>query len=173
MRSTTLLSAPRLRNFIAGEFSAPLAGEHLPNVDPFSSEVLNEVPASREEDVRAAVSAASLALPAWGKTPVRERAECLRRIADEIEKRSEEFALAESRDTGKPLALSTNVDIDRGVHNFRFFADVLMAKEQKSFEQMMPQHARHHIAYRPVGVAALISPWNLPLYLLSWKVSSC
>jgi aminomuconate-semialdehyde/2-hydroxymuconate-6-semialdehyde dehydrogenase len=68
------------------------------------------------------------------------------------------------------LKLAAHVDIDRGVHNFRFFADVLLSLESESFEQEVPQRARHHIERRPVGVAALISPWNLPLYLLSWKV---
>jgi aminomuconate-semialdehyde/2-hydroxymuconate-6-semialdehyde dehydrogenase len=163
--------SPKLKNFIGGVFREPATRRYLDNINPHTAAVVNQVPSSGEEDARLAIAAASEAFPAWSKVSVQERAAFLRRIADEIEKNSEEFALAESRDTGKPLALATNVDIDRGIHNFRFFADVLLAKEEKCFEQEVPQRASHHISRRPVGVASLISPWNLPLYLLSWKVN--
>mmetsp|Transcript_36794 Transcript_36794/g.68436 ORF Transcript_36794/g.68436 Transcript_36794/m.68436 type:complete len:527 (-) Transcript_36794:67-1647(-) len=160
-----------LKNFIGGTFREPASRKYLDNINPHTAGVINKVPASGVEDVRHAIAAASDAFPVWASVSAQERAGFLRRIADEIEKNSTEFALAESRDTGKPLTLSTNVDIDRGIHNFRFFADVLLAQGETSFEQQVPQQAHHHISRRPVGVAALISPWNLPLYLLSWKVA--
>jgi aminomuconate-semialdehyde/2-hydroxymuconate-6-semialdehyde dehydrogenase len=162
-----------LKNFIGGTFREPLTRRSIDNINPYTVQVINTVPASGVEDVRRAIAAASEAFPSWSKVSVQERAAYLRRIADEIEKNSAEFALAESRDTGKPLTLATNVDIDRGIHNFRFFADVLLAQQEECFEQEAPQRAVHHIVRRPVGVAALISPWNLPLYLLSWKVLRC
>ena len=126
------------------------------------------MPLSDSSDVDAAVAAARSAHPAWGTLSHSERADWLDRIADALEARYEDVAALESRDTGKPISLARDVDAQRSVSNFRFFAGMLREHEEEVFEMAS---ATNYVVHKPVGVGALITPWNLPLYLLSWKVA--
>ena len=126
------------------------------------------MPLSDSSDVDAAVAAARSAHPAWGALSHSERADWLDRIADALEARYEDVAALESRDTGKPISLARDVDAQRSVSNFRFFAGMLREHEEGVFEMAS---ATNYVVHKPVGVGALITPWNLPLYLLSWKVA--
>ena len=113
---------PDVRNYIAGEFVPPRSGEYLPVYEPATGEAYAEVAASNRADVDAACAAAEAAAPSWSKTPTEKRAAILNAIADKLESQLERFAVAESKDTGKPLSLARSVDIPRAVSNFRFFA---------------------------------------------------
>ena len=158
-----------LRNYIGGELVPPEGGKYFDDLEPATGAPLAQVPASDAGDVAQAVAAAEAAFPAWSRTPAAERARILVRLADLVEARTDELALTESRDTGKPVALARSLDIPRASANFRFFAGAILHGHSES-------HLTDHIALnytlrRPRGVAGLISPWNLPLYLLSWKVA--
>ncbi|MBK70128.1 MAG: 2-hydroxymuconic semialdehyde dehydrogenase [Euryarchaeota archaeon] len=157
-----------LMNYIAGKFERHSGGKWLDVKDPATGSVFARVPLSNSSDVDSAVRAARDAQPEWGGMGSDERAEWLDKIADGLESRYEEIASLESRDTGKPISLAREVDAYRSVANFRFFADEIRSHEAEIFE--MPD-ATNFVSYRPVGVGALITPWNLPLYLLSWKVA--
>ncbi len=159
----------RLDNFIAGEFTPPVAGEYLENFEPATGEVLNLVADSDERDIAAAVDAAERAFPLWAATPAEERSRLLLRIAELLEQHLEEFALAESRDTGKPLWLARTLDIPRAVRNFRFFATAILHASSELYQT--DTVALNYTLRQPLGTVGCISPWNLPLYLLSWKVA--
>ena len=155
-----------MKNFIAGEFVA--AVEHFDNLNPATDEVLCRVPRSGRAEVASAAAAARAAGPAWAALPVEERARWLDRIADGLEARLEAFALLESQDQGKPVSLARQVDIPRAVANFRFFAGAV--RHHHDGVHTMPG-ALNYTARKPVGVVGLITPWNLPLYLLTWKLA--
>lgn len=158
-----------LHNLIDGRFAPALSGGWLEDVDPARDEVVARVPRSGAADVEAAVQAARAAGPGWAATPVAERASLLEEVARGIERRAEELARLESQDTGKPLSLARAMDVPRAVSNFRFFAGA--ARHQQAGFQDMDGKALNYTLRSPVGVCALITPWNLPLYLLSWKVA--
>ncbi len=167
---------PDLANYINGRNVPPVAGAYLDVVDPATGEVHARVPASGPEDVAAATIAAAAAFPTWSATPAAERSRLLLRLADLIDENLEPLARAESLDTGKPLAVSRAVDIPRGAANFRYFATAILhtTSEFHDFDGGgtpggMP--AVNYTLRRPRGVAGLISPWNLPLYLLTWKIA--
>jgi aminomuconate-semialdehyde/2-hydroxymuconate-6-semialdehyde dehydrogenase len=156
-------------NFIAGELVPPRGGRYLDNVEPATGFVYSKVPDSDATDVDAAVAAAEAAFPTWSRTPADERSRVLLRLADLVECRLEAFARAESVDTGKPIAVARSVDIPRAVQNFRFFAGAIL---HTSSQLHVTDHtALNYTLRRPRGVAGLVSPWNLPLYLLTWKVA--
>ena len=158
-----------IANFVAGEAVAPAAGRYLDLVEPATGVVIGQVPDSGPEDVARAVAAAAAAFPAWSGLPAAERSRFLRAIADGIEARLEDFARAESVDTGKPLDLARSLDIPRAAANFRFFATAIL---HTASEAHPTDHAAlNYTLRRPRGVTGLISPWNLPLYLLSWKIA--
>jgi aminomuconate-semialdehyde/2-hydroxymuconate-6-semialdehyde dehydrogenase len=156
-------------NYIDGCFVAAQSGETLPIYEPATGQVYAHAPASSAVDVDAAVAAAGGAAKEWGQTPVAERARWLYRLADEVEKRMEEFARAESRDQGKPVSLARRMDIPRAVENLRFFAGAIFHDRQDAFDT--DQQAINYVLRRPLGVVACISPWNLPLYLFTWKIA--
>ncbi|KAL6077357.1 Aldehyde dehydrogenase 8 member A1 [Balamuthia mandrillaris] len=159
----------RLDNFIGGQFVPPAQGKYLDSFNPSTGEVFCLVPDSQEEDVQAAVACAKGAFPGWAKDwSTERRAALLHKVADLIEARLEEFARAESQDQGKPVGLARAVDIPRAVSNFRFFASAILSHEEMS---TTIEGAVNYTVREPVGVAGLISPWNLPLYLLTWKVA--
>ena len=158
----------RLANLIGGEWLPPQGGQYFDDHNPATGEKIAEIPSSTAADIEAAVAAAHAAQPAWGALPSGERADWLDRIADALEARSDEIAELESRDTGKPVALARAVDAARSVLNFRFFAE--LGRELPE-EQYLMEDALNVVVRKPVGVAGLITPWNLPLYLLSWKVA--
>jgi len=158
-----------LTNYIDGRMTAPAAGGYLDKIDPATGQVVARVPDSDGTDVARAVAAANAAFPAWAATPAAERSRVLLAIADGIDRRLDALARAESIDTGKPVTLARTLDIPRAAANFRFFATAILHTETET-------HATDHTALnytlrRPRGVAGLISPWNLPLYLLSWKIA--
>ena len=159
----------RVPNYIAGQAVPPAAGHYLENIDPVTGEVISLVPDSDETDVAQAVAAAAAAFRPWADHPTAERSRYLVLIADQIEARLAEFAQAESIDTGKPLALATSLDIPRAAANFRFFATAILHTSAES--HATDYSAINYTLRRPRGVAGLISPWNLPLYLLSWKIA--
>ena len=157
-----------LCNYIGGEFVCHSGNEWKNVLEPATGHRFARVPLSTPHDVDSAVKAARAAQPAWEALSQSERVGWLDRIADALEARYEDIASLESRDTGKPISLARAVDAHRSVANFRFFADLLREQEQEIFE--MPD-ATNFVVHKPVGIGALITPWNLPLYLLSWKVA--
>jgi aminomuconate-semialdehyde/2-hydroxymuconate-6-semialdehyde dehydrogenase len=159
----------RLANFIGGEFCPPASGAWFDDFEPASGDVIAEVPDSDERDVDAAVRAARGAFPAWSRSPVAERSRVLMRLADVIEEHFEELAQLESMDSGKTITLARRLDIPRAVSNFRFFASAIL--HYASEAHITDSTALNYTLRQPLGVAGLISPWNLPLYLLSWKIA--
>lgn len=159
----------RIDNFIAGEFRPPASGRYLDNFDPAVGRVYSGVADSDARDVERAVEAAQAAFAKWSTTPAEERCRVLLRAADIIERDLEKFALAECIDGGKPLTRARVVEIPRVVKNFRFFATALL--HERSDLHVVDREAINYTLRRPRGVCGLISPWNLPLYLLTWKVA--
>ena len=157
-----------LCNYIGGRFVTHSDDQWLDNTEPATGSHICRVPLSDSSDVDAAVAAARSAHLAWSALSHSERADWLDRIADALETRYEDVAALESRDTGKPISLARDVDAQRSVSNFRFFAGMLREHEEEVFEMAS---ATNYVVHKPVGVGALITPWNLPLYLLSWKVA--
>jgi aminomuconate-semialdehyde/2-hydroxymuconate-6-semialdehyde dehydrogenase len=164
------LSAPaQIANYIGGSLQAPLNGKYIPNTNPATGEVYSQSPDSDVQDVEAAVAAARAAFPAWSVTPAEERFRILNRIAELIDQNLGALALAETNDNGKPLSLSKRVDIPRASSNFRFFATGIMHFSTESHN--MEDKAINYTLRQPVGVVGCISPWNLPLYLFTWKIA--
>lgn len=156
-----------LKNFINNEFIYE-RNEYIDDICPSTGDVIAKIPRSNKTEVEAAVKAAEGAKKGWAKLSVKERAAFLNRIADCIEERKQELAEMESRDQGKPVALAAAVDIPRAIDNFRFFAMLIQT------ESMSCHHMNDAINYTqrvPYGIVGLITPWNLPLYLLTWKVA--
>jgi aminomuconate-semialdehyde/2-hydroxymuconate-6-semialdehyde dehydrogenase len=159
----------RLANFINGEFAAPVSGAYFHDINPATEEVIAEIPDSGAEDVDRAVAAARAAFPGWSRTPAADRSKVLLRLADLIERNFDELARLESCDNGKTISLARRLDIPRAVQNFRFFATAILHQETEA--HMTDASALNYTLRQPLGVAGLISPWNLPLYLLSWKIA--
>ena len=155
-------------NYINGAFVPAGKGEVLSDVNPATGEVITTIPRSDGDDVRAAVAAANVARTAWASTSLEHRIAWLHRIADALESKAERIASLESMDTGKPIGLARRVDAARSVSNFRFFADHVSELDTPTF---VSNNAVNHVHRSPVGCVGLITPWNLPLYLLSWKVA--
>src|SRR4051812_41303868 len=160
---------PQIRNFIDGKFVEPVGGKYLDNIEPATGRVYSQVPDSDLRDVELAVAAAEKAFPDWSHTSGADRSRILLRIADLIERDLEKFARAESIDTGKPLTLARTLDIPRAASNFRFFATAILHTESEA--HVTDNLAFNYTLRQPRGVVGLISPWNLPLYLLSWKIA--
>ncbi|MBS1612032.1 MAG: aldehyde dehydrogenase [Bacteroidetes bacterium] len=159
----------KLQNYINGDLIAPKAQQYLDNYEPATGEVYSLIPDSDSEDVQLAVDAAKAAFPTWSNTPLEERMLIMMRIADGIEKRMDEFVAAESKDNGKPLKLARAVDIPRAVSNFRFYASALQHFASES--HAMPGVGINYTLRQAIGVVGCISPWNLPIYLFSWKIA--
>ncbi|ATY85440.1 5-carboxymethyl-2-hydroxymuconate semialdehyde dehydrogenase [Kyrpidia spormannii] len=160
-----------VRHFIDGKFVESENGRRFVNVNPATGEVLGEVAEGGKPEIDRAVAAARRAFGEWGRMPVAKRSAILNRIADLIDENMEELARLETLDTGKPLTLARTLDIPRAAYNFRFFADFVKGLGTEAFQ--MDDVALNYVLRRPVGVAGLISPWNLPLLLLTWKVAPC
>ena len=159
----------QIQNYINGEFVEPISGKYLDNIEPATGRAYSQVADSDARDVDLAVAAAEKAFPDWSKKPAAERSTILLRIAELIERDLEKFARAESIDTGKPISLARTLDIPRAVANFRFFATAILHTESEA--HMTDNVAFNYTLRQPRGIAGLISPWNLPLYLLSWKIA--
>ncbi len=158
-----------LQNCVDGRLVAPVAGRYIENFDPSTGRCYSMVPDSDESDLERAIAAAEAAFPPWSATPVEERARLLDDIAIRIEAKLDELARAETVDNGKPLSLARAVDIPRASSNFRFFAHA--STQFASESHNMGARAINYTLRDPVGVVACISPWNLPLYLFSWKIA--
>src|SRR2546423_6212796 len=161
--------SPRIKNFINGQFVEPTSGKYLDNIEPATGKAYSQVADSGKEDVDLAVAAAEKAFPDWSKTPGQKRSQILLRIADLIDRDLEKLARAESIDTGKPLSLARSLDMPRAASNFRFFATAILHTESEA--HVTDDVAFNYTLRQPRGIAGLISPWNLPLYLLSWKIA--
>ena len=158
----------KIYNYIDGKLIAPQSGNYLDNYDPSTGAVYSHVPDSDNTDVEAAVQAAETAFPIWSNTSINERSRILTKIADLIEENLDDLAKAESQDNGKPVWLATLVDIPRASSNFRFFAQAITQFSTQAHEMT---DAINYTLRQPLGVVGTISPWNLPLYLFTWKVA--
>ncbi len=159
----------RLADFIDGSFRPPVSEKYFKDLSPATAEVIAEVPDSDQRDVALAVDAATKAFDTWRRTSAEQRSTILLRMADVIERNAEELAQLESLDCGKPIALARRMDIARAIANFRFFATAIL--HERSEMHATDDRALNYTLSQPVGVAGLISPWNLPLYLLTWKIA--
>jgi len=159
----------KILNYIDGQLVAPAKGKYLDNYDPSTGKVYSAIPDSDDEDVKKAVEAAEKAFPAWSTMKKEERADWMLKLADLLEKRLDDFAKAETIDNGKPLWLSKSVDIPRAVSNLKFFATASLHFASESHN--MDGHAINYTLRDPIGIAGCISPWNLPLYLFTWKIA--
>jgi aminomuconate-semialdehyde/2-hydroxymuconate-6-semialdehyde dehydrogenase len=158
-----------VRNFIGNKFQSAPSGDWMDVYEPATGLVYAKLANSTSEDIDLAVQTARSAFPEWENTSSERRAFLMNRIADLIEERIEEFAGAESRDTGKPISLASNIDIPRAISNFRFFASA--ASQFASESHSMDNQAINYTLRKPLGVVGCISPWNLPLYLFTWKIA--
>jgi aminomuconate-semialdehyde/2-hydroxymuconate-6-semialdehyde dehydrogenase len=158
-----------IANYINGRLEEPLSKKYLDNICPSTGKVYSHIPDSDEHDVERAYKAAAAAFPSWSVTPKEKRSAHLLKIAALIEKNLERLAMAESIDNGKPLKLARAVDIPRAAANFHFYGTAILhyAAESHSMEDTAINYTLRH----PGGVAGCISPWNLPLYLFSWKIA--
>ncbi len=161
----------KLKNLINGELIAPLSNQYLDNFTPSTGEIYSLIPDSDAEDIALAVDAAEAAFKSWSKTKVEDRVKLMFRLAELIDKNADELAHAESFDQGKPVWLAQSVDIPRASANLRFFAHAVMNHKSVSFTDT--PHVVEYINRAPIGPCALISPWNLPLYILTWKIAPC
>ena len=159
----------KIYNYIGGEMVAPTKNQWLDNAEPACGKVYMRVPKSTSEDIDKAVRSAQKASPFWIKLGAERRADYLRLIAQGISKKLEDFVIAESKDTGKPISLARRMDIPRAISNFNFFADAIT--QFSSEAHSTSDDVINYTLRQPLGVVGCISPWNLPLYLLTWKIA--
>lgn len=159
-----------IKNYINGKLQPPLSGEWIDNYNPSCGEVYGQIPNSSAADVEEAVNASAKAFQAWSTTTVDERSKILLKIADLIEEKLDELAAAESKDNGKPVTLATKVDIPRASANFRFFGHAITQFASEAHESV-GFNAMNFTLRKPLGIVGCISPWNLPLYLFTWKIA--
>ncbi|MAJ98131.1 MAG: aldehyde dehydrogenase [Flavobacteriales bacterium TMED288] len=159
----------KIKNFIGGKFLTPISKKYLENYDPAKGEIYSLVPDSDSRDIKTAVDMSSSVFPFWSNLPLKDRSNYLMKIAHEIEKNLEMLAIAESKDNGKPLWLCKSVDIPRAASNFKFFASCITQFSSKFYHTS--SNVYNYVLKQPIGIAGCISPWNLPLYLLTWKIA--
>lgn len=159
----------KIQNYIDGHLQEPISNNYIDNYDPSTGSVYSLIPDSDERDVEAAVEAAKKAYPGWSSLPREKRSDILLRIAHLIEEKLEDLAIAESRDNGKPVSLARTVDIPRAASNIKFYATAILHYASESHS--MGDLAINYTLRNPVGIAGCISPWNLPLYLFTWKIA--
>lgn len=158
-----------LTNYVAGELTPATSGRMMDNYEPATGSVYSQTPMSDDKDVQKAVESAKQAFPAWSALSGLERAEYLRRLATAIDENHNELVWAESVDNGKPVKLSAGVDIPRCSYNLRFFADAITQYGGEAFRTN--KNIINYVEHEPLGVVGCISPWNLPLYSLTWKIA--
>ncbi len=158
-----------IQNYIDGKYIDPVNGHWLDNVKPSTGKVYGRIPDSDVDDVNLAVEAAKRAFPIWSAMTAKQRSDIMLKVSKGIEDRLPELAKAESDDNGKPLKLATRVDIPRARDNFAFFATAILHDASETHD--MGESGFNYTLRRPIGVAACISPWNLPLYLFTWKIA--
>ena len=158
-----------IKNYINGELVEPVSEKYFDNFDPAAGEPYGIVPDSDERDVELAAAAAEAAFPAWSAMPADERSRIMFKIADLIKRDLAEFARAECIDNGKPLTLAKTVDIPRAIKNFEFFASAIHGFSSEAHHT--EGEAVNYTLRSPIGIVGAISPWNLPLYLFTWKIA--
>ena len=158
-----------IRNYVGGELVEPIQGKYIDNIEPATGQVYSQLPESTEEDLERAVEAAEKAQPEWAALSLEERAAILTKLANTIDYHSNQLAKAEAVDNGKPFTLAKNVDIYRSAANIRFFAQAITQFSSES--HAMSNEAINYTLRDPIGVVGCISPWNLPLYLFTWKIA--
>jgi len=159
-----------IQNYINGNFHNPIQDNWLDNYNPSNGEVYSQIPNSTSEDVENAYIAAKSAFPSWSQTTLEERSRIMLKISELIEANLDRLAEAESKDNGKPIWLAKAVDIPRASSNFRFFGNAITQFASESHESV-GQQAINYTLRQPIGVVGCISPWNLPLYLFTWKIA--
>ncbi len=159
-----------LENFIGGNFIGPLSGEFIDNINPATAEITGQIPNSHKKDIDLAVKSAHKAFTEWSSLSAEKRFSILNKIADLIDENADALALAETNDNGKPLWLSKEMDIKRASGNFRFFATACIHFASES-HYTNDKNAVNYTLRQPVGIVGCISPWNLPLYLFTWKIA--
>ncbi len=162
-------SMEHIQNFIDGKYLNPIKGQYIDNYEPGTGQIYGRIPNSTIEDLSLAINAAQKAFPTWSKLSIDKRSRILLKLADIIERNLDELAKAESRDNGKPVWLAKAVDIPRASANFRFYGSAIVNHSSESHisEGQMVNYTRR----APLGIVGCISPWNLPLYLFSWKIA--
>ena len=160
----------KIKNYINGDFSLPISNEWIDNYNPSNGEVYGQIPNSSKDDVEQAYQSAKSAFPSWSQTTLEERSRILIKISELLEANLDRFAEAESKDNGKPISLAKMVDIPRAASNFRFFGNASTQFASESHESV-GQNAVNYTLRQPIGVVGCISPWNLPLYLFTWKIA--
>ena len=159
-----------IQNYINGNFHNPIQNQWIDNYNPSNGEVYGQIPNSSKEDVENAYQSAKTAFPSWCQTTLEERSRILIKISELLEANLQRFAEAESKDNGKPIDLAKTVDIPRAASNFRFFGNAITQFASESHESI-GQQAINYTLRQPIGVVGCISPWNLPLYLFTWKIA--
>jgi len=159
----------KLENYINGKLIAPLKGKYIDNYHPATGKVYSLIPDSDASDIQLAVDAAKAAFPTWSVTPTEKRSKIMMKIASIIERDMKMFVEAESKDNGKSVHTAGMVDIPRAVSNMEFFATAIMHYAAES--HIMEDTAINYTMRAPIGVVGCISPWNLPLYLFTWKIA--
>jgi len=167
--SNKFLPVKIISHYIDGELKEPAGGIYLDNIDPSTGLCYSKIPAGDSADIDLAVDAAERAFPKWAQTAAAERSSILVRLADLIHEHHKALAVAESIDNGKPLSLALQMDIPRAEDNIRFFATSIL--HWSSEAHIMENRAINYTNRKPIGVVACISPWNLPLYLFTWKIA--
>ena len=159
----------KITNYINGSMIEPSSGNYFENIDPSTGKAYSLIPDSDADYIDIAVQAAQKAFPEWSGMSLEKRSKYIVQLSEGIEKRMDEFVKAESLDNGKPVSLAAQVDIPRAISNFHFFATAILhfASESHSMEGV----GINYTTRKPIGVVGCISPWNLPLYLFSWKIA--
>ena len=160
----------KIQNFINGKYVNPISNNWMDNYCPTNGEVYGQIPNSSKEDIEVAYKAAKKAFPEWAQTTLDERSRIIIKISELLEYNLQRFAEAESKDNGKPESLAKSVDIPRAASNFRFFGNAITQFASESHESV-GQDAINYTLRQPIGIVGCISPWNLPLYLFTWKIA--
>jgi len=148
---------------------SPKSEEYLDVFEPATGQVYSKVPNSSSTDIDVAFQAANAAFPGWSELTVTDRSQYLHKIAELLEHQLDDFANYESRDTGKPVTIAQSVDIPRAIANFRFFGEY--GPTFKFNSELNSDQSENRVVHAPLGVVGCISPWNLPLYLFTWKIA--
>ena len=159
----------KILNYINGELIEPVNGQYLDNFEPATGKVYSLISDSDSDDITLAVKAADDAFSSWSTTPYPDRSKILMKISELILEKIDHLAEAESQDNGKPVSLAKSIDIPRASSNFSFFASAIMNFASES--HAMENSALNYTLRQPIGIVGAISPWNLPLYLFTWKIA--
>ncbi|NNC70557.1 MAG: aldehyde dehydrogenase family protein, partial [Flavobacteriaceae bacterium] len=160
----------KIQNYINGKYVDPVTEKWIDNYCPADGEVYGQIPNSTKDDVEVAYIAAKTAFKSWSNTDFDQRSKIMLKISELIEANLDRLVAAESKDNGKPIWLAKAVDIPRAALNFRFFGNAITQFASESHESV-GQNALNYTLRQPIGVVGCISPWNLPLYLFTWKIA--